>query len=129
MTNEMEKKVEALLQNEDEINTIFVGEPDQILANFAARGIEMSKEELGELSAGLVAGMGLPEDGELSENDLENVAGGGIGTAIVCGAVILTGVRFFQGFNDAGAGKANNSKCPVYNLGYKAGKAIMRPYD
>ena len=77
MTNEMEKKVEALLQNEDEINTIFVGEPDQILANFAARGIEMSKfgivggAELGyqaaeqvDLTAGVLVAMQGAKTGE-----------------------------------------------------------------
>ncbi len=75
MTNEMEKKLEVLLQNPNEINAVFVGDPDQILANFAERGIEMTKEELGELSAGIREGMELPE-GELSESNLENVAGG-----------------------------------------------------
>lgn len=76
MTNEMEKKLEALLQNPDEINAVFTGDVDQILANFKERGIEMNREELEELCAGIVDGMGLNEDGELGEDSLERVAGG-----------------------------------------------------
>ena len=76
MTIEMKKKLEALLQDPDEINAVFSGDPDQILTNFAKRGIEMNKEELSDLCSGIMDGMALTVNDELTEGDLEDVAGG-----------------------------------------------------
>ncbi len=71
------EKLAELLKDEEAFKALFVDDPDQTLANLAAQGIELSKEELGELASGMLEGIGLPEE-ELSEDALENVAGGGI---------------------------------------------------
>ena len=61
MTKEMEKKLEGPFQKPDEINAVFSRDPDRILANFADRGIEITKEELDNLCSGIMDGIGLPE--------------------------------------------------------------------
>lgn len=125
MTAEMEKKLEALLQNEDEINTIFDGEPEQILANFAARGIEMSMEELGELSVGLLDGMQPSREGELSENELEDVAGG----VIIVTAMVRIGVAFGQftvGLKDGIQENSPRMSTVPYKVGYAIGRTYAR---
>lgn len=70
-----EEKLIMLLQDENEFKTLFVEDADQTLVNLAARGVEMNKEELGELCAGMLDGMGHNED-ELFEEAMETVAGG-----------------------------------------------------
>ncbi len=70
-----EEKVQALFQDENAVKEVFVEDADQTLANLAARGIEMSKEELGDLVSGFLEGAGIHES-ELSEDALEDVAGG-----------------------------------------------------
>lgn len=70
-----EEKLTALLMDEEARKELFVEDADQTLANFAAHGMELSREELADLSAGILNGMEPPE-GELSESDLEDVAGG-----------------------------------------------------
>ena len=132
MTNEMEKKLDALLANPDEINTVFVDSPEQTLANLSERGIEMSREEFDELCAGIMAGMGISTDGELSEDDLENVSGGFIGTAIVGGACLVIGLAaysYYKGVSN-GVKDATNGNCRkaggglIYSYGYSKGQAI-----
>lgn len=125
MTNEMEKKLEALLQNEDEISAIYDGEPEQILANFAARGIEMSMEELGELSVGLLDGMQPSREGELSENELEDVAGG----VNIVTAMVRIGVacgQFTVGLKDGIQENRPCKKATPYKVGYKIGRKCVR---
>ena len=55
---------------------MFSRDPDQILANFADRGIEITKEELDNLCSGIMNSIGLPKNGELTEKRLEEIAGG-----------------------------------------------------
>lgn len=125
MTNEMEKKLEALLQNEDEISAIYDGEPDQILANFAARGIEMSMEELGELSFGLLDGARSPREDELSENELENVAGGiNMAGVMACAGVVFG--QFTLGVQDGIQENRPRMKTAPYKVGYKIGRKCVR---
>lgn len=72
-----EEKVLTLLQDEETLKEIFVEDEEQTLANFAAHGVEMNSEELNELCSGVLAGMRAEEkEDELSEDSLENVAGG-----------------------------------------------------
>lgn len=75
-----EEKIRELLANEELAKEIFVGDADQVLANLAAHGVELSKEELGELCEGFIEGVGAGAGDELDEEALEDVAGGfGIG--------------------------------------------------
>ena len=82
-----EERIQALFQDRDAAKDIFVEDVDQTLANLAAHGIEMNVEELSELTSGILAGLGVEEGEELSENALEDVAGGGIvsATALLIG--------------------------------------------
>lgn len=72
-----EEKIQALFEDENAAKEVFVEDADQTLANLAARGIEMNKEELEEMCSGIMAGMKSTAD-ELSEDALEGVAGGGL---------------------------------------------------
>ena len=74
-----EEKLMELLKDEEVRAEIFAEDADQTLANLAAHGVEMTHEELNELGAGMMEGLGINESEEaLSEEALENVAGGGI---------------------------------------------------
>ena len=70
-----EEKLMELLENEAVRAEIFTEDADQTLANLAAHGVEMNKEELAELCVGMLDGIGSASD-ELSEEAMENVAGG-----------------------------------------------------
>ena len=133
MTYETEKKLENLLQDQNEISAVFVRDPEQTRANLAERGIELTPKELGELCAGILEGMGTPlENGELSESNLENVAGGFGGVAIVAcctAAVLLGGYSFLKGWAngwaDASSGSCRSaSGGAIYSSGYQAGQRI-----
>lgn len=69
-----EENVLELLQNEEIVKEIFVEDADQTLTNLAKHGVKMSKEELCELTTGILAGIG--NEDELTESALEDVAGG-----------------------------------------------------
>ena len=69
-------KLEQLLNDPAEVEQVFVSDSKQTLANLAARGIEMTQEELEELAYGILDGSLPSENGELTEDALENVAGG-----------------------------------------------------
>lgn len=125
MTQEMEKKLEALFKNPDEVNAVFVKDEEKTLVNLAERGIELNKDELGELCYGIMEGMGVQaEDRELTESELDNVAGGWVAVAIGTAAILYTGYRFLSGWADGlnSGGKASSKKGPVYNYGYNVGK-------
>ncbi len=133
MTQEMEKKLEELLADQEEMGRVFVADPEQTRANLASRGIEMSSEEFAELCAGILDGMGISTDGELDEKDLENVAGGFGGIALVacCTAAVLIcgGYSFFKGYSN-GLKDANNGVCRkagggiIYSAGHRTGQRI-----
>ena len=94
------EKLQALAQNEDAFKAVFTEDANETLANLAAHGIEMSKAELEELSVGLLEGMGLTEpNGELSETELEDVAGGGM-VSNVCKSLSKVGKAFSLGRQD-----------------------------
>ncbi len=117
MNNEMQKRLEELFEDQDAIREVFVEDTEQTLANLAARGIDMSREELAAFSEGIVKGMGLDEEGELSETALEKVAGGRIRLGFFNG--------YSNGLKDATNGTTDKKDGGIfYNLGYKCGQII-----
>ena len=77
MALELDKNLEALLQNPEELNRVIVDDTDQTIANLAELGIEMSSEEVEDLRAFIAEGLdNKAANEELSESDLENVSGG-----------------------------------------------------
>ena len=124
--DEKVKKLEELFKDPELVEKVFTGDPDQVLANLAAQGIEMTAEELKEFSTGLVSRVRELEEGELSEEDLVNVAGG---KKAKKKAKINLG--FFNGFNDAGEDyvhgtcKGANKSGFFYALGYTCGYVVL----
>lgn len=116
--NENIEKLEQLLSNPEEAERVFVSDVEQTLANLAAHGIEMTAEDLAELSYGILDSVTSAEDGELSEEALENVAGG-----------YRMRVGFFRGYAD-GLKDSEDYTCkktkggPLYRLGYRCGQII-----
>ena len=113
------KKLEELFKNSELAEKVFSGDAEQALANLAAQGIEMTRDELKELAAGIVNAMNKAEEGELSEEDLADVAGGRKAKKKTRG--------FFNGLFDAaddkiwGTCKGANESGPLYALGYTIG--------
>ena len=117
------EKLEALLNDDAEREAVFVESVDETLANLAARGIQITKEEFAELVAGVLdGGEKAIADGELSEGDLENVAGGKRNRSFK--------LTFFQGYRDAledsldGGCKTPTKGTALYKLGYRSGAMI-----
>ena len=116
------EKLEALLNDDAEREAVFVESVDETLANLAARGIQITKDEFVELVAGVLdGGEKAVAEGELSEGDLENVAGG---------RNRFYKITFFQGYNDAledsmnGGCKKPTKGTALYKLGYRSGARI-----
>ena len=106
--NEKYEKLEALLADEEKAEKVFVEDVQQTLQNLADLGIDLSEKELADLAAGVIAGTEASgEEGELSESDLENVAGGG-------------SIMFLIGHHHAVGGKKNKFLYRV-SRSYKAG--------
>ena len=130
MTKEMEKKLEGPFQKPDEINAVFSRDPDQILANFADRGIEITKEELDNICSGIMDGIGLPENGELTEKGLEEIAGGVVDFISGLHSGLLSG--FYRGITgQTTSGKDNLTRTNttfLYRTGYflASGKNLPR---
>ena len=89
--NEMAEKVSALLQDESFKGKLENAEDlDEVAASFRAEGIQVTAEEL-------ATAMDQTADGELNEDELENVSGGGVPLAILiafklgylCGKLLL----------------------------------------
>lgn len=120
--DERSKKLEELFQDADLANAVFNGNVDEVLTNLAAQGIEMSKQELMDFSAGIVNGNVKYEEGELSEDDLSMVAGGRKKKKINFG--------FFNGLFDSaddrifGTHKGANKSGLFYALGYTIGYGL-----
>ena len=123
----MEEKLQALFQDEDAVKEVFVEDVDQTLANLAARGIEMNEQELGELTSGILSGMGIAESDELSEEELENVAGGGLGKTIIKKCLSDVAKAVSGGFSKGRADKKSNS---ISGFGYveSANTAVGKGY-
>ena len=62
---------------------------EDLQAALKQHGIEMTIDEIVELGGQLAHQMGMGKDGELSEDDLENVSGGGLF------GLVVSGVTFF----------------------------------
>ncbi len=120
--DERVKKLEELFKDPELVEKIFTGDPDQMLANLAAQGIEMTGDELKDLSAGILSRVRELEEGELSEEDLVNVAGGKKTKKINRG--------FLKGMEDAaedhfsGTCKGAKKSGFFYALGYTTGYLI-----
>ena len=109
-----EEKLMALMQDEEARKEVFVEDVDQTLANLAARDIELTKDELGELCSGMLAGMDSTE-GELSEKTLENVAGGGWGTILI-GVAVKDVASALKG--GVSAGRKDKKGKTIKNMSY-----------
>ncbi len=121
------KKLEELFKDSELFEKVFSGDPDQVLANLAAQGIEMTKEELRELSAGVLKGTAELAEGELSEEDLAEVAGGKKAKKK------KVNIGFFNGLFDAcdddifGTHKGADAPAgPLYALGYSIGFGLTK---
>lgn len=121
----MEEKLaqlEKLLNNQDAVANIFVEDVDSTLANLSERGIVLTKDELAELAVGIREGvMNFASDGELSEENLESVAGG------------WPKIGFFNGYihggidivKDGPSGSCRTTNGGfLYRLGYKCAMKI-----
>lgn len=76
--NEKYEKLIALMNDDNLAKDIFSDDVDKTLENLSANGIELSKEEFTGFVDGMLSeGKAVPNDEELSKNDLEDVAGGG----------------------------------------------------
>lgn len=84
----MEEKMKKLVQDQEFMNKLLAcEEPEQVQKLFADNGVEITLEEVKALGKAL-AGMA-QSDGELSEDDLEGVAGGSFQSVIreLCAAL------------------------------------------
>lgn len=91
----MQEKLNALLENEAFLNKMLNAEnPEQVSALFAENGITMSAKEVEILRSRLENADG----GELSEDQLENVAGGVDLDLIddVLNSIVKVGERLFD---------------------------------
>ncbi len=118
------KKLQELFANGDLAESVFSGDAAQALANLAKQGIELTREELMEFSAGILNGAKAPEDGELSEEELVNVAGGA--------KKKKANIGFFNGLFDAaddkifGTAKGAKKSGPLYAIGYSIGYGLNK---
>ena len=86
---------------------------DEVIALFASKGIEVTKEDL------------VPNVDELSEEDLEMVSGGG--------ALFKATICFFNGFvsglkDDPDNPKWANKGNLLFRAGYKCGRIVAGPH-
>ena len=97
----MQEKLNALLEDEAFLNKMLNAEnPEQVSALFAENGITMSAKEVEILRSRLENADG----GELSEDQLENVAGGVDLDLIddVLNSIVTVGERLFVSFSRGG---------------------------
>lgn len=81
----MEEKVKVLVQDEAFVKALInCDNPEDVQKLFADHGVELTLEEVTQMGKALEKMD--PQSGELSEDDLEDVAGGALG--IVMGGVI-----------------------------------------
>lgn len=79
------EKIELLLKNEEFVKRIVQMTPEEVQKEFEAAGVAISVEEI--VQAGKYINSIIKEDGELDENALENVAGGGKVGSFVAGMI------------------------------------------
>ena len=97
MTIETAKKFEEALADKEYAAELLKLDPKEAKASLAAKGYEFSDEDLMEMAEAIQKALTQAKDGELSENDLEAVAGGGhIGSYVAGVAVgVAVGVGAF----------------------------------
>ena len=103
-----EKKLEELFKSEEfkkEVANLKTAE--ELRAAFAKHGVEMTEEEVVNLCGQIAKQVSEGENGELTEESLENVSGGIapwlIGLGVVCIGSVALGI--WNGYNDAKKGK------------------------
>lgn len=102
-TSEMAAKLESLLMDEEFSATILKATSiKEIVEILRSNGIEATEEELqecGEQAMAILKKDGyLSEDGELTEEMLENVAGGGIGGKVMLAGAGMMGLALASDF-------------------------------
>ena len=74
-----QEKLRAAFADEAFVKELFaLEEPEDVQKKLAERGIEMSLDEIKAIPQAFAAAQKQEGGGELSEDDLENVAGGGM---------------------------------------------------
>lgn len=76
MTIETAKKFEQAFADKEYVAALLKMDPKEAQASLAAKGYEFSEEEIMEMGAEVKAAFEQASKGELSEGDLEAVAGG-----------------------------------------------------
>ncbi len=67
--------------------------PEEVQGLLKEQGIEFTLDEINEIKEALAKSIAKAGSGELSDEDLENVAGGGVITAIVAiGGLLIAGI-------------------------------------
>lgn len=115
-------KLKELCKDPALVEKIFVGDTDQTLANLAAYGVEMTKEEYQEFATGVARGVDRLDDEELDEEALNAVAGG----AKKKNRGFLNG--FFDAADDSIFGTARGAKPSgfFYSVGYSIGYGLSK---
>lgn len=89
-----EQQIQELFSDEAFVTSILEMEtPEEVQAALADKGLELSLEEISSIQNTLNT-----NEGELSEDELENVAGGIAITTVICG-LIIGGAAASGGFN------------------------------
>ncbi len=111
--NDKFEKMAELMEDEEQVKEVFLDDIDRTLDNLYKKGIELTKEEF----IGFVNGvMAEDADGELTEGQLEDVAGGGS---------VFYIIGYEKGLGYASEGKCKKAKWwwpKSYKNGFKDGQ-------
>ena len=89
MTIETAKKFEAAFADKEYVAELLKLDPKEAQASLAAKGYDFAEEDIAEMGEALKAAMEQAGKGELSEGDLEAVAGGkGHASSYVAGVAV-----------------------------------------
>lgn len=115
--NEKYEKLIALMNDDNRAKDIFSDDIDKTLEMLSANGIELSRDEFTGFVEGMLSeGKAVADGKELSETDLEDVAGGGS---------ILYIIAYEKGLGYASEGKCVKAKWwwpKSYKKGFKDGQ-------
>lgn len=115
-------KLEELCKDPVLVEQIFVEDTDQTLANLAAQGIQMTKDEFKEFATGVARGVDHLDSDDLDEEALSAVAGG----AKKKNRGFLNGL--FDAADDSIFGTAKGAKPSgvLYAVGYTIGYGLNK---
>ena len=81
-----EQQIKEIFSDESFVNSILEMEtPQDVQKALSEKGLDLSLEEINTIQNTLINN---DNEGELSEDDLENVAGGVAVTTVICGLII-----------------------------------------